>query len=59
VIRPVTVAVRLSLRVDAEAWRHEYGVEPENVRDDVRAYVTNAVLADLRDRGLLIDDGAR
>jgi hypothetical protein len=55
-VKPMRVRVVLSLTVDTEAWRYEYGVESENVRQDVIDYIGNAVRSDLLDRGLLVSE---
>lgn len=53
--KPLRVRVTLSLIIDAEAWANEYGLAGEDVRQDVRDYITHAVRADMRDRGLLVE----
>lgn len=43
------VAVRFSLEVDAEAWAYEFGIEADQVREDIRAYFETICRAQLRD----------
>jgi hypothetical protein len=47
------VRVVLTVDIDREAWATEYGVPVDEVRDDVREYVTNAVKAHLDANGLM------
>lgn len=48
------VRVSFVVDVDVEAWMSEYGVAREDVRDDVRTYIENGALDQLRDFGLLV-----
>ncbi|MFF5107380.1 hypothetical protein [Streptomyces sp. NPDC000134] len=33
----------LTLEVDADAWKTEYGVDKADVREDVKGYIGNAI----------------
>lgn len=43
------VAVSFTLEIDRDGWATEFGVNPSDVRDDVRAYFETIALAQLRD----------
>lgn len=37
------VRITLTLDIDPEVWGLEYGAAPEDMRDDVRSYVLDAI----------------
>jgi hypothetical protein len=47
------VRVTITLDIDPDAWALEYGCDVDEVREDVRAYVTNSTYANLAGLGLL------
>jgi hypothetical protein len=48
------VRVSFTVEVDPEAWMANYGVERDQVRDDVRVYVENGMRDQLESVGVLV-----
>ena len=44
------------IRVNTEAWAQEYGIDPDEVRDDVKTYIANGVRDTFANLGLLAED---
>lgn len=47
------VRFEITLDIDADAWASEYGLSRDEVREDVRAYLTSGVTDWLGQQGLL------
>lgn len=47
------VRVSLTLEIDAKAYAREYGLEPHEVREDVKNNIYHRVTQDFADMGLL------
>jgi hypothetical protein len=47
------VRVSFVVDIDPEAWMESYGVDRENIRDDVKTYVENGTIDHLQALGLL------
>jgi hypothetical protein len=56
----VKVRVTFTVDVDPEAWSLNYGTgtDPADVREDVRRYVENGAVEQLREVGVLAEAGS-
>ena len=45
------IRVSFTVEVDPQRWADEFGVEPSEVRDDVKRYITDGIAAHLAQVG--------
>ena len=48
----ITVKIETSLTIDVDGWAHEYGIDPKDVRADVKTYFAESCHGQLETLGL-------